>query len=344
MKIICLEEHYLDKAFAKASMPVALAQAPFLADWGKTVKDGNLPDRSRPQIEKNDLINLKGADIGSGRLADMDKAGITMQVLSVGGFPHLAPVDESLNLNRAANDRLAKAVNTHPDRFSAFATLPWAQPDEAEEELERAVKELGFKGALLNGRPSSQFIDHPDFDGLLERFNTLGVPLYLHPGLPVRSVQQAYYSGFSNEVTARLSMFGWGWHHEAGIQLLRLILSGAFDKYPNLQVISGHWGEMLPFWLQRLDDSLPLAATGLRRTLTQTFQEQVYVTPSGMLTLPHFQFIYGLMGAQRILFSVDYPYQTLDGVKAFIQNLPISKEDKEAIAFRNAERLLRIKL
>ena len=148
----------------------------------------------------------------------------------------------------------------------------------------------------------------------------------------MRSVQQAYYSGFNSEVTARLSMFGWGWHHEAGIQLLRLILSGAFDKYPNLQVISGHWGEMLPFWLQRLDDSLPQAATGLKRTLTQTFQEQVYVTPSGMLTLP-----------QRILFSVDYPYQTLDGIQEFIQSLPIWEEDKEAIAFRNAERLLQIK-
>lgn len=159
----------------------------------------------------------------------------------------------------------------------------------------------------------------------------------------MRSVQQAYYSGFNSEVTARLSMFGWGWHHEAGIQLLRLILSGAFDKYPNLQVISGHWGEMLPFWLQRLDDSLPQAATGLKRTLTQTFQEQVYVTPSGMLTLPHFQFIYGLMGPQRILFSVDYPYQTLDGIQEFIQSLPIWEEDKEAIAFRNAERLLQIK-
>ncbi|NIC29529.1 amidohydrolase family protein, partial [Serratia plymuthica] len=133
--------------------------------------------------------------------------------------------------------------------------------------------------------------------------------------------------------------FGWGWHHEAGIHLLRLILSGAFDKYPNLQVISGHWGEMLPFWLQRLDDSLPQAATGLRRTITQTFREQVYVTPSGMLTLPHFQFIYALLGAERILFSVDYPYQTLDGVKAFIQSLPVPEEAKEAIAFRNAERL-----
>lgn len=340
MKIICLEEHTLDKALVMASMPAALAQAPFLSDWGKTITDGNLPDRSRPQIEKNDLINVKGADIGRGRLGNMDEAGITMQVLSVGGFPHLASAADVVDLNRAANDRLASAVNAHPDRFAAFATLPWAQPDSAEKELERAVKELGFKGALLNGRPSTHFLDHPDYDGLLARFNALGVPLYLHPGLPVRSVQQAYYSGFSDEVTARLSMFAWGWHHEAGIHLLRLILSGAFDKYPNLQVISGHWGEMLPFWLQRLDDSLPQAATGLRRTITQTFREQVYVTPSGMLTLPHFQFIYALLGAERILFSVDYPYQTLDGVKAFIQSLPVPEEAKEAIAFRNAERLL----
>ncbi|WP_311994548.1 amidohydrolase family protein [Serratia sp. root2] len=340
MKIICLEEHTLDKALVMASMPTALEQAPFLSDWGKTITDGNLPDRSRPQIEKNDLINIKGADLGRGRLDDMDKAGITMQVLSVGGFPHLTSASEGVDLNRAANDRLANAVNAHPDRFAAFATLPWTQPDSAEKELERAVEELGFKGALLNGRPSTHFLDHPDYDGLLARFNALGVPLYLHPGLPVRGVQQAYYSGFSDEVTARLSMFGWGWHHEAGIHLLRLILSGAFDKYPNLQVISGHWGEMLPFWLQRLDDSLPQAATGLRRTITQTFKEQVYVTPSGMLTLPHFQFIYALLGAERILFSVDYPYQTLDGVKAFIQSLPVPEEAKEAIAFRNAERLL----
>ncbi len=179
MKIICVEEHYLDKAFSKASMAVALAQAPFLLDWAKTVTDGNSPDRSRPQIEKNDLINLKGSDLGSGRLADMDQAGITMPVLSVGGFPHLAPAAEAVNLSHAANDRLARAVNAHPDRFAAFATLPWAQPDEAEKELERTVKELGFKGALLNGRPSSHFIDHPDFNRLLKCFNALGV---LTPG------------------------------------------------------------------------------------------------------------------------------------------------------------------
>lgn len=128
------------------------------------------------------------------------------------------------------------------------------------------------------GKPSLMVIILTD--SLLSRFNKLNVPLYLHPGLPLKSVQQAYFTGFRAEVNARLSMFAWGWHHEAGIHLLRLMLSGAFDKYPNLQVISGHWGEMLPFWLQRLDDSLPLAATGLSRTLTRTFQEHVYVTPS----------------------------------------------------------------
>ncbi|MBP2199017.1 amidohydrolase family protein [Pantoea cypripedii] len=343
MKIICLEEHTLDKELGMATISAAIAQAPFLTHWGRAVSDGNNPDRSRPQIEKNDLINVKGVDIGQRRLQDMDDAGISMQILSVGGFPQLAPENDAINLNRAANDRLAEAVTLNPSRFAAFATLPWTQPDAAEEELERAVKNLGFKGALLNGRPSENFLDHPDFDNLLCLFNRLNVPLYLHPGLPVQTVQKAYYSGFSDEVSARLSMFGWGWHHEAGIHLLRLILSGAFDRYPNLQVISGHWGEMLPFWLQRLDDSIPLAASGLRRSITQTFQEQVYVTPSGMLTLPHFRFIYELMGAKRILFSADYPYQTLDGVMDFIQCLPVSEEEKELIAFRNAEQLLGVK-
>lgn len=157
------------------------------------------------------------------------------------------------------------------------------------------------------GKPSLMVIILTD--SLLSRFNKLNVPLYLHPGLPLKSVQQAYFTGFSAEVNARLSMFAWGWHHEAGIHLLRLMLSGAFDKYPNLQVISGHWGEMLPFWLQRLDDSLPLAATGLSRTLTRT-SRNTFTLPRHMLTLPHFQFIYALMGAERILFSVGYPYQT----------------------------------
>lgn len=339
MKIIAVEEHILDAPLSKASIANALAQAPYLPNWGKTVQDGNNPDRSRPQIEQNALINPKGFDMGEGRLKEMDLAGIDMQVLSYGGFPQFAVDDVSIELNWAANDRLALAVKANPTRFAGFATLPWGQPQEAVKELKRAVNELGLKGALLNGRPSEHFIDHSDYEPLLAAFHELNVPLYLHPGVPVQAVQQAYCGGFSPEVTARLSMFGWGWHHEAGIHLLRLILSGAFDRYPNLQVISGHWGEMLPFYLQRLDDSIPQAATGLKRSITQTFKEQVFVTPSGMLTLPHFNFIYELVGADRILYSIDYPYQTLDGARAFIENLPISQAEKELIAYKNAEKL-----
>ncbi|OOF53971.1 amidohydrolase family protein [Rodentibacter trehalosifermentans] len=339
MKLICVEEHILDPNIAKATMPQVLQQAPYLTNWGKRVKDGNNPDHSRPQIEKNDLINPKGMEFDVNRLADMDAANIDMQVLSVGGFPQFAP----LELHQQINDKLAEAIKKHPNRFAAMATLPWAEPEQAAEELERAVKQLGLKGALLNSRPSDDFLDHPRYEKLLAKFDELNVPLYLHPGIPVPAVQQAYYSGFDDEVTARLSMFGWGWHNEAGIHLLRLMLSGAFDRYPNLQVISGHWGEMLPFYLQRLDDSLPQTATGLKRSLIDTFKQQVFVSPSGMLTQPHFQFIYDLVGAERILFSVDYPYQTLDGVRDFLENLPISQAEKELIAYKNAEKLFGIK-
>nr|WP_314739009.1 amidohydrolase family protein [uncultured Haemophilus sp.] len=339
MKLICVEEHILDPNINKAAMPHVLPQAPYLTNWGKRVKDGNNPDHSCPQIEKNDLINPKGMEFDVKRLAEMDSANIDMQVLSVGGFPQFA----LLELHQQANDKLAAAIKKYPNRFAAMATLPWAEPEQAAAELERAVKELGLRGALLNGRPSDDFLDHPRYEKLLVKFNELNVPLYLHPGIPVQAVQQAYYSGFDDEVTARLSMFGWGWHNEAGIHLLRLMLSGAFDRYPNLQVISGHWGEMLPFYLQRLDDSLPMAATGLKRTLTDTFKQQVFVSPSGMLTQPHFQFMYDLVGAERILFSVDYPYQTLDGVRDFLENLPISQAEKEMIAYKNAEKLFGIK-
>lgn len=272
----------------------------------------------------------------------MDGANIAMQVLSYGGAPQFAPVDQTASLDRAANDRLAKIISDHPTRFAGFATLPWAKPDLAVKELERAVKELGLNGVLLNGRPSDKFIDAPEYAELLAVLNELEVPLFLHPGVPMQAVQQVYYGGFTDEVTARLSMFGWGWHNESGVQLLRLMLSGAFDRNPKLNVISGHWGEMLPFYLQRLDDSIPQEASGLNRTLTKTFQDQVFVTPSGMLTMPHFQFIYELMGAEKILYSIDYPYQSLDGAQAFIHNLPISDQEKELIAHGNTEKLLKL--
>lgn len=341
MKLICIEEHVLDPAIGAATQGLALAQAPYLPDWGHRVVDGiHVSDPSRPHIIAAQESTRKALEMGAPRIAEMDAAGITMQVLSYGGFPQLLPVAQAIDLNRAANDKLAEAIQANPTRFAGFATLPWQAPEAAAQELERAVKQLGFKGALINGRPGENFLDDVRYAPILAALNDLRVPLYIHPGLPLPAVQAAYYGGLERELSARLSMFAWGWHNEAGIQLLRMLLSGVFDRYPHLQVISGHWGEMLPFYLQRLEDAIPQEVSGLTRPIVQTYREHVYVSPSGMLTLPHFQFIHALMGAERILYSIDYPYQSLDGARDFIKHLPISDTEKALIAHGNVERLL----
>ncbi|USX14400.1 amidohydrolase family protein [Oxalobacteraceae bacterium OTU3CAMAD1] len=341
MKLICVEEHVLDPAIGAATQRLALAQAPYLPDWGSRVTDGvHVADPARPHVIAASESTRKGLEMGAPRLADMDSAGITMQVLSYGGFPQLLPDAQAIDLNRAANDRLATAAQAHPTRFAGFATLPWQAPEAAARELERAVTQLGLKGALINGRPGDSFLDDPRYAPILAAFDELKVPLYVHPGLPLPAVQAPYYGGFERELGARLAMFAWGWHNEAGIQVVRMLLAGIFDRYPGLQVISGHWGEMVPFFLQRLEDSIPQEASGLRRPIVQTYREHVYVSPSGMLTMPHFQFIRAVLGAERILYSIDYPYQSLDGARAFIERLPVSDTDKALIAHGNAERLL----
>lgn len=341
MKLICVEEHVLDPAIGAATQAPVLARAPYLPDWGSRVVDGRgATDTSRPHVIAPQESARKALDMGPGRLADMDDAGIDVQVLSYGGFAQLLPAAQSIELNRAANDRLASATQAHPTRFAGFATLPWQAPEAATRELERAVKDLGLRGALINGRPGETFLDDSRYEPILAALDELRVPLYLHPGLPLPAVQAPYYGGFDRELAARLSMFAWGWHNEAGIQVVRMLLAGVFDRFPRLQVISGHWGEMVPFFLQRLEDSIPQEASGLRRPIVQTYREHVHVSPSGMLTMPHFQFIHALMGAERILYSIDYPYQSLDGARAFIERLPVSEAEKALIAHGNAERLL----
>ncbi len=327
---------------SKAAGPVMATQAPYLQDWGRDVTDGVEVAPGRPHVVAAHESMQYLFDIGKTRLKHMDSAGIDMQILSVGGVPQLAPMPQAAALHRAANEAMAEACAKYPTRFAAFASLPWQDPEAAIAELDYAVHILGFKGALINGRPNHGFLDDSRFDDLLAAFARLGVPLYVHPGLPVEAVRQAYYSGFNREVNARLAMFGWGWHHEAGIHVLRMMLGGCFERHPNLHIISGHWGEMLPFYLQRLDDSIPLAASGLSRSLIETYREHFYVTPSGMLTLPHFAFIYQLMGAERILYSIDYPYQSLDGARDFLHCLPVSDTERAAIAHGNAEKLFKL--
>ena len=344
MKIICLEEHTLDPAIAKASQPAMARQAPYMADLGSRFREDQATHTSgRPNlVSPAQAMAAVSAPIDD-RLPEMDAHGIDVQVLSYSNATQAVPAGDAADLARAANDRLAEAVARHPDRFAGFSTLPWQDTDAAVRELERSAGELGLTATMLIGHPSEDaFLDDPRYAPILAKLAELDVPIYIHPGPPLAAVQRPYYGGLDKEVTARLSLYGWGWHNEAGIQVIRLILSGALDRQPNLRIISGHWGEMVPFFLDRMDDALPPGATGLSRTVSQTYRDQVYVTPSGMLYLPHFRFIHELLGAGRIMFSVDYPYLAMTGARSWLENLAISDDDRAMIAHGTAERLLRL--
>jgi predicted TIM-barrel fold metal-dependent hydrolase len=185
-------------------------------------------------------------------------------------------------------------------------------------------------------------MDDPMFNSILEAASSLDVPLYLHPSIPSKVIQDEYYGGLDPLVSARFATGGWGWHNEAGIQVLRMILAGVFDKYPNLQIILGHWGEMVPFYLSRTDSVLTPVAKNLKRSVSDYFLNNVYVTPSGMFDQSQLMHTHQVMGADRIMYSVDYPFSDNKGARAFLENAAISHADKEKIAHGNAERLLKL--
>jgi uncharacterized protein len=320
MKIIALEEHFQNAAINEA---IKNAQ-------GKLPPSGRL-DAS--QLE----------DLGANRLHQMDATGIDIQVLSYASpGVQILPAAEAIPLARDANDQLAAAIATHPDRFAGFATLPTPDPEAAAVEFERAVNQLGFKGAMINGRTNDRFLDDPSFRPILEAAIALDVPIYLHPTIPSKVVQDAYYAGLDPAVSAGLATSAWGWHMETGIHALRMILAGIFDRYPSLQLILGHWGEMIPFYLARIDWALSPIAKYLQRPVADYFLQQMHITPSGMFTLPPFMLTLQIMGADRILYAVDYPFIAGDQARAFLENAPISPADKEKIAHGNAETLLKL--
>jgi len=331
VKIITFEEHTIDKGIAAGSSKITEEVFPNFRHMNNPLMT------AVPEFEALTGLN-------AGRIEDMNINGITKQILSISNQPQLLAPEEAIPLCQKSNDRLNEAVQAHPDRFAAFAALPWSDPEAAAVELERTVTELNFKGTLIVGRPSvdAVFLDDKRYWPVLGKAAQLKVPVYVHPGFPHPDIQKDYYSGFSDLVDTSFSLYGWGWHAEAGIQLIRMILSGVFDKYPDLQLIAGHWGEMVPFYLDRLDMAMPKSITGLSKTIPEYFREHIYVTPSGMFSYPQLKYIMEVIGVDRILYSVDYPYVKQEGAADFLINAPISDEDKEKIAHGNAEKLLKL--
>ncbi|MGB9371956.1 MAG: amidohydrolase family protein [Halobacteriota archaeon] len=331
MRTITLEDHYATPAFLEGP--------------GRQLKDTPRPAHALPgEPWSFAQVIDKLCDLDDRRIADMDAARIDVQVLSLTspGVEQLEAA-EAVALARETNDRLADAVQRHPSRLAGFAALPTAAPDTAADELERTVREYGFKGACINGHVRGRYLDDPFFWPILERAETLQVPLNLHPTLPPQPVIAASYAGnFAPEATRLLAMAAWGWHIETAIHVLRLILGGAFDRYPGLQLVIGHFGETLPFMLPRLDRSLPPQVTKLERPIGAYLRENVHYTFSGFNYTATFLDLLLEVGVDRIMFSADYPYSSMVEARTFLDQLPVSPADKERIAHGNAERLLRL--
>lgn len=329
MKIITLEEHFINPAIAAASAAALECLAP------------SHRDAYSKYSSKTSFAQM--TDLGAIRIADMDANRIDMQVLSIGGpgIQLIAP-QEAVPLAIAANDELGDAIKAHPDRLAGFATLPTTNPQAAADELERTVTKLGFKGAMISGATNDKFLDEDEFSPILEMANKLKVPIYLHPTAIMKSVRDSYYTCKNPDVSARFAASGWGWHMEVGIHIVHMIVNGTFDKYSDLQMITGHWGEFVPFLLDRMDEQMPQEVTGLEHNISHYYRNHVHITPSGLFTMPLFKCAVEMMGADRIMYSVDYPYVGNEGARAFLENAPISQIDMEKIAYKNAERLLNL--
>ena len=330
MRVVALEEHFTIPALVKRIDPAAISRRGF--------RPRNVPAKGPNPME---LL----PEIGEGRLKSMDETGITLQVLSnTGPGPDLVPGDDGVAMAREMNDHLAAVVARHPDRFAGFAVLPMQSPDACAAELARAVKDLGFLGALINGTTEGRFLDHTSYDGLLAAAVDLDVPIYIHPHLPPEPVRQAYYSDLQPGASRVLESAAWGWHSETAIHVLRLALAGTLDRHPRLKLIIGHMGEMLPVMLARIDEVSALDIAHLQRPISRAILDQVWITTSGIFSAPPFIAALVTFGIDRLMFSVDYPYAPNAKGRAFLERISLSPADMAKFTHGNADALLKLKV
>jgi uncharacterized protein len=326
MKTITLEEHMSTERFLHATAP---PQQP-----------------ERPMAEFVARTNKQLVEVGSERISAMDRAGVDVQVLSMSavGLNDLDPALGSA-LAEEANGKMADAVAAHPTRFAAFAALAPQRPEKAAEDLERWVGKHGFKGTMMHGTVGGEFLDRPRFMPIFEAAQALDVPVYIHPARPPAPVRKAYFEDLRSPIDFLMSTAAWGWHVETGLHALRLIVSGLFDRLPRLKIIIGHMGENLPYSIARADMTLTRATREfLKRPVADYFRQHFWVTTSGYFTVPPLMCAREVLGSERILFSVDYPYsempQGIGLLKALEGRMP--QPEIEQIAFKNAQQLLRL--
>lgn len=320
--LITIEEHFFSQAASKSEA--------FQKNYALQLKHlPGLLDR---------LTNLSHL-----RLKSMDDSNISLQVISHAPGP-LMP-DEC----RKANDELADAIKQHPDRFAGFACLPVSEPSECAIELERCVKALGFKGALIeNHTAEGNYFDGQEYDVFWAKAEELGVPIYLHPTWATDPMKEILYTGnFTQGAAGSLAASSFGWHSDVALHVLRLFAAGIFDRYHRLKVIIGHFGEMLPFMLERIFELSPRWGDR-QRLFKQVWDENIWIATSGVWSLNPMATILRNTRMERILYSVDYPLAKNENGLKWVKELQdsgmVSAEDLEKICFRNSEELLGVRV
>ena len=335
MKIITIEEHYANKQIIEKT-----------AKYGTPSYMKELPAKVCEAYGAMRFTGDKLTDIDTVRFDFMKKQKVDVQVLSyTTPVADTVPAKEAVRICKEANDILAETVKKYPDRFAAFATLPMASPEEAANELERCVTKLGFVGALISGIWQGKFYDDSIFFPIFKKAADLDVPISWHPEFPDAKIQTHYYLSDNYPLVAgmRFATAGFGWHLDVGLHITRMVLSGIFDKLPNLKFICGHWGEAVVFMLDRMDQIMSSKTTGLKKKISEYFRENVWYTPSGIMSKNQFEYMVKVFGAEHIIWALDYPYIPFNECSTdFLLNSNLSTEQKEMIAHKNAEKLLKI--
>jgi predicted TIM-barrel fold metal-dependent hydrolase len=314
--VIAVEEHYWDAELSKTYV-------------------GLESGRPGPQMDR--LF-----DLGALRLKEMDEVGIDVQVISHGApSAQKLPADGAAALVRRANDRLAAACAANPKRFSAFAALPSNDPTAAADELERTVTQHGFKGAMMHGLSGGIFLDDKRFWPIYERAERLDVPIYFHPATPDPRVMDVYYNDYAKDFPMVVRA-AWGYTVETATTAIRMVLSGVFDKHPNLKVILGHLGETLPFLVWRVDQAIARPGAAKKISFRDVFCNNFWITTSGNFSNPALMCCVQELGVDRILFAVDWPFVLNPPGVEWMKAVPLCDEDKAKILSGNAKRLLRM--
>ncbi len=327
-RLITVEEHYNSKAVNEKIRTI-------YEQYGTEEEKKSIRTPGDP---------AQGVDeLGAERIAYMDAHGIDAQIVSyASGLPATMEPEYSVELCRDVNNEMAEKAAAYPGRFYLFAHLPLGDGKEAARELERCVKELGFVGAMLSGHYHDLPYDDEHYFPIFEKAQELDVPIYLHPGIVSPVITDRYYKGnWDPRTTALLSRFGVGWHYDVGMQVLRMMFAGVFDRLPQLKIMIGHWGELVSFYMYRTDE-IPQEITGLKKKISDYFKENIYVNPSGMLYEEQFRYCLETFGADHITWGEDYPYRKKETIRSFLENFNLTEEEKEKIAHGNVEKLLRI--